>query len=112
MLVPLSFFDDNWRPDPAGLNFHGTLPVETAGTGGIIASACLRWCAMWGNGTFRAAALDASMAGVSDTGWTKLSPGAGKDYWWVPDKARSIYVEGRRDTATTAVGVTVLPIAK
>jgi hypothetical protein len=120
--VPITFYDDQWRPDPAGLNFRGTLPVENGGDSGVVQACYLRWIGgPWGGGTFRAAALTPDMQGIADTGWTTLNPGYGKDFWTIPDghpadvagrPCRSIYVEGRREHPAVPVSVFVLPLAK
>lgn len=122
MYIPITFYDDNWKPDPAGLNFHGTIPVENGGDSVVVQSCYLRWSGMWGSdwtcGTFRGAALTADGIGIDDTRWTTLNPGPGGDFWTIPDgdgqgrPCRVVYVEGRRQNSATAVTALVLPLAK
>lgn len=127
MHIPITYFDDQWHPDPAGLNFRGSMPVENGADSGVIGSCYLRWSAMWGNswaaGNFRGAALTADGRGVGDTGWRGINAGvdtAGNllDYWTIPDAdaaghpARVVYVEGRREHAAVTVTALILPLAK
>lgn len=122
MHIPIAFFDDQGRPDPAGLNFRGVMPIENGGDSGVIDACWLRWAGMWGStwgaGTFRAAVLTADAAGIGDTGWTSLNAGRDRDYWAIPDAhpdgrpARVLYVEGKREHAAVVVTAYVLPRGK
>jgi len=91
MPIDLYFFDDDWKPNPAGLNWRGAVDVEVDGTSGVIDQAWVRWGTKWGASTFRVVAWDATKPLQEPT-----IDEYRRDYWPVPAAARSVTVEGRR----------------
>lgn len=97
-------FDDDWNPDPAGLNWRAVSPAERANESNIIDRAWVRYRSDWGGSTFKIVAWNRSAPiGENDP---KL------DYWELPLGTRSFTAEGRRERKDTVVSVALLQRAK
>lgn len=91
--IPLFFYDDNWRPDPAGLNFRGCAPAEWGNNSALIDIAFVRWAAYWGRASWYVVAHDNNSFGPI----AEFDPS--QDYWQLPPGVRGFTVEGRREHA-------------
>lgn len=91
MPIELYFFNDQWKPDPNGLNWRGRADVEVDGTSGVIEAAWVRWGVAWGGSSIKVVAWDAVKPIAEPTAEEYR-----RDYWPIPAAARSITVEGRR----------------
>lgn len=109
MRIDLTFYDDAWKPDPAGLNFRGVTSVELADTSAVIDGCWLRWAWRWG-----------AVTGFKTVAWAAGNVILGEptpdqyrgDYWPIPGRAREITVEGRREHPGVAVSCRLIEKAK
>lgn len=104
MRIDLEFYNDDWQPDPCGLNFRASAPAEAGDNSACFLEAYVRWSAHWGGAKFRIVAWDATKpiaeADVS------------RDNWSIPRGTRSFTVEGRRENAGVQVGASLIVKAK
>lgn len=110
--VELTFYNDSWQPDEAGLNFRGSLPAECGNGSAVIAAAWVRWCAYWGPVTPTAACPH----GWKIVAWDGANPIGEPDYtgdWWqLPPATRGFTVEGRRANTGVIPSACLLTQAK
>lgn len=104
MQVELRFFDDDGKPDPAGLNFRGSAPAEASGSSVLVDRAWVRWVSYWGTSSFRIVAWD----DIKPLG--EADPTRG--WWELPASVRGFTVEGRRHDAGTQPAVSLLTRSK
>jgi hypothetical protein len=98
--IDLKFYNDDWAPDPAGLNFRASCPAEAGDNSAVVAHAWVRWAFHWGTATMRVVAWDAlKPIGEADPK---------KDFWKLPAGVRSFTVEGRRLDPKTTIGVSLI----
>lgn len=94
--IALTFYNDSWQPDPAGLNFRASVPAECGAGSAVIGAAWVRWVCYWG------ALVDtpACPHGWKIVAWDETKPIGEADYttdWWrLPEQVRGFTVEGRR----------------
>jgi hypothetical protein len=102
--IELTYYDDTWQPDPAGLNFRASAPAELGDNSAVVDKAWVRWSVHWG------------MAFVTVKAWNgatllgQANPTA--DWWELPAGVRSVTVEGRREDPAVQVGATLLVLPK
>lgn len=87
--IELTFYNDTWQPDPAGLNFRGSCPAESGTGSAVIDTMWVRWVAYWGICTWKIVAWDSAKP-------IGQAPSGG-DWWQIPAAARGFTVEGRRN---------------
>lgn len=121
MRIELTYYEDeeHTKPNPAGLYFLGCDAVETKDASSIINREWLRVVVSYGYATYKAF-FDTRFGGLrlGETGLIdsrkyddkNLAPN--KDYWEVPDGARLVSIEGKRDNAATQVTPRLLPLGK
>lgn len=102
--IELTFYNDQWQPDPAGLNFRASCPAESGAASAVVETMWVRWVAYWGVCTWKIVAWDAAKP-------IAQAP-AGGDWWQLPDTARGFTVEGRRNDAGVQPAAGVLVKAK
>jgi hypothetical protein len=102
--IDINFYDDEWIPNPAGLNFRASVPAECGDNSAVVSRAWVRWVFHWGTASVRVVAWD----GLKPIG--EADPA--KDYWELPKNTRSFTIEGRRLDPATQVGASLLVQAK
>lgn len=106
MSLPIYFYSDSGctTPDPAGLYWRSGGSVENGADSVAVSRAWVRWKSWWGTSTFKIVAWDArNPVGEAD---------ARKDYWELPDAARSFTAEGKREHSGAIIDVSLLQMGK
>lgn len=105
MNVPLTYLDDNGKPDPAGLNFRASCPAEAAATSQVIDRAWVRWVSGGAPSTFTVTAYGPGgvALGVADPRF---------DYYELPPSVRGFVVSGRRSGPAAEPSVALLTVLK
>lgn len=104
MTLTIHYFDDQWQPNPAGLNWRAVGTAEVGGDSEVVAAAWVRWRAAWGGSTFKIVAWDETRP--------LGEPDYRRDWWLLPANTRSFTAEGRRQGAATVIDVDLLQLAK
>lgn len=104
--LTINFYADQacTQPDPAGLFWRAGTSVESGADSAAVARAFLRWKTWWGGSTFKIVAWDTARP-VGEADYTR-------DFWELPDPARSFTAEGHRDNAGVIVDVSLLQVGK
>jgi hypothetical protein len=102
--IELTYYDDNWKVDPNGLNFRASVPAEVANNSAVISRAWVRWVAYWGKVTWKIVAWGAARP-ISEATYTT-------DNWELPPSTRGFTVEGRRDAPGTIPAASLLTLPK
>lgn len=102
--IPLTFYNDSWQPDPAGLNFRGSFTAEAGANSTVISRVWVRWVAYWGSASWRVVAWDATRPLGEPKDYSL-------DHWELPPGVRGGTVEGRREHpgVVPAASLLVLP---
>lgn len=106
MGITLHFFDDNWIPDPAGLNFRGSCPAEFGNNSMVVERAFVRWVSYWGDCTWFIAAHRKNTHDPIG----EFDPRS--DVWELPPGTRGFTVEGRRENSATIPSASLLQLLK
>ena len=104
MTLPIHFYNDQWQPDPAGLNWRALGTAEVGGDSAVVANAWVRWRSSWGTTSFKIVAWDETHP--------LGEPDYRRDYWQLPANTRSFTAEGRRAHSGVVIAVSLLQQAK
>lgn len=104
--IRLHFFDDNWKPDPNGLNFRGSCPAEFGNNSTVVDRAFVRWVCYWGKTTWKIVAHNKNTHSPIGEADPKL------DVWELPPGTRGFTVEGRRERPDVIPAASLLQLMK